>query len=134
MDKHHEFTNYQAKQLFTLWITSTCWFRLLHTARGRKKLHQKSIKALGREIRFAGGRGKVGSVKSLNLKKEIHLVNTVSKRLVLIIGNANGQPVTQILVEAATDIAKELYLGGLLTVVPSCCLYGINEGGVEIEK
>lgn len=68
----------------------------------------------------AGGRGKAGGVKVVKSKEEIRAFaeQWLGKRLVTYQTDANGQPVTQILVEAATDIAKELILVRLLTVVP----------------
>ena len=60
----------------------------------------------------AGGRGKAGGVKVVNSKEDIRAFaeNWLGKRLVTYQTDANGQPVNQILVEAATDIAKELSL------------------------
>ena len=49
--------------------------------------------------------------------------------------DANGQPVNQILVEAATDIAKELYLGAVVDRSSRRVVFmASTEGGVEIEK
>ncbi len=46
-----------------------------------------------------------------------------------------GQPVNQILVEAATDIAKELYLGAVVDRSSRRVVFmASTEGGVEIEK
>ncbi len=66
----------------------------------------------------AGGRGKAGGVKVVNSKEEIRAFaeHWLGKRLVTYQTDANGQPVNQILVEAATDIDKELYLARWLTV------------------
>ena len=53
----------------------------------------------------AGGRGKAGGVKVVNSKEDIRAFaeNWLGKRLVTYQTDANGQPVNQILVEAATD-------------------------------
>ncbi|SQJ29855.1 succinyl-CoA synthetase subunit beta [Salmonella enterica subsp. enterica serovar Heidelberg] len=49
--------------------------------------------------------------------------------------DANGQPVNQILVEAATDIGKELYLGAVVDRSSRRVVFmASTEGGVEIEK
>ncbi len=49
--------------------------------------------------------------------------------------DANGQPVNQILVEAATDIDKELYLGAVVDRSSRRVVFmASTEGGVEIEK
>ncbi|SQC38511.1 succinyl-CoA ligase subunit beta [Klebsiella pneumoniae] len=85
----------------------------------------------------AGGRGKAGGVKVVKSKEEIRAFaeHWLGKRLVTYQTDANGQPVNQILVEAATDIDKELYLARLLTVAPvAWCSWRLPEGGVEIEK
>ena len=52
----------------------------------------------------AGGRGKAGGVKVVNSKEDIRAFaeNWLGKRLVTYQTDANGQPVNQILVEAAT--------------------------------
>ena len=64
----------------------------------------------------AGGRGKAGGVKVVNSKEDIRAFaeNWLGKRLVTYQTDANGQPVNQILVEAATDIGKALYLGAVV--------------------
>jgi succinyl-CoA synthetase beta subunit len=61
----------------------------------------------------AGGRGKAGGVKLVSSKKEIEEFarKWLGQRLVTYQTDANGQPVSKILVEACTDIAQELYLG-----------------------
>ncbi|STP21193.1 succinyl-CoA synthetase beta chain with ATP-grasp domain [Escherichia coli] len=77
----------------------------------------------------AGGRGKAGGVKVVNSKEDIRAFaeNWLGKRLVTYQTDANGQPVNQILVEAATDIAKELYLGAVVDrSFPSRGLYGLH--------
>ena len=59
----------------------------------------------------------------------------LGKRLVTYQTDANGQPVNQILVEAATDIAKELYLGAVVDRSSRRVVFmASTEGGVEIEK
>lgn len=60
----------------------------------------------------AGGRGKAGGVKLVRSKEDAKAfaAQWLGKRLVTYQTDANGQPVTKILVESCTDIAKELYL------------------------
>ncbi|MFP1451737.1 ATP-grasp domain-containing protein [Escherichia coli] len=84
----------------------------------------------------AGGRGKAGGVKVVNSKEDIRFAeNWLGKRLVTYQTDANGQPVNQILVEAATDIAKELYLGAVVDRSSRRVVFmASTEGGVEIEK
>ncbi len=85
----------------------------------------------------AGGRGKAGGVKLAKSKDEIRAFaqNWLGKNLVTYQTDANGQPVTKILVESCTDIAKELYLGAVVDRGSRRVVFmDSNEGGVEIEK
>nr|WP_276129300.1 ATP-grasp domain-containing protein [Pectobacterium parmentieri] len=59
----------------------------------------------------------------------------MGKKLVTYQTDAQGQPVHQILVEAATDIDKELYLGAVVDRGTRRVVFmASTEGGVEIEK
>lgn len=85
----------------------------------------------------AGGRGKAGGVKLAKSKDEIlaFAQNWLGKNLVTYQTDANGQPVTKILVESCTDIAKELYLGAVVDRGSRRVVFmASTEGGVEIEK
>lgn len=85
----------------------------------------------------AGGRGKAGGVKLAKSKDEIRAFaqNWLGKNLVTYQTDANGQPVTKILVESCTDIAKELYLGAVVDRGSRRVVFTAStEGGVEIEK
>ena len=85
----------------------------------------------------AGGRGKAGGVKVVKSKEEIRAFaeHWLGKRPVTYQTDANGQPVNQILVEAATDIDKELYLGAVVDRSSRRVVFmASTEGGVEIEK
>ena len=85
----------------------------------------------------AGGRGKAGGVKLAKSKYEIRAFaqNWLGKNLVTYQTDANGQPVTKILVESCTDIAKELYLGAVVDRGSRRVVFmASTEGGVEIEK
>ncbi|MCG8706950.1 ADP-forming succinate--CoA ligase subunit beta [Brenneria sp. 4F2] len=85
----------------------------------------------------AGGRGKAGGVKVVGNKEEIRAFaeSWVGKNLVTYQTDAVGQPVHQILVEAATDIDKELYLGAVVDRGSRRVVFmASTEGGVEIEK
>jgi succinyl-CoA synthetase beta subunit len=64
----------------------------------------------------AGGRGKAGGVKLVRSREDAKAFaqQWLGKRLVTYQTDANGQPVTKILVESCTDIAKELYLGAVV--------------------
>ncbi|NVK12120.1 MAG: ADP-forming succinate--CoA ligase subunit beta, partial [Gammaproteobacteria bacterium] len=85
----------------------------------------------------AGGRGKAGGVKLLNNFDDIHAfaANWLGKNLVTYQTDENGQPVSKILVETCTDIAKELYLGAVVDRSTRRIIFmASTEGGVEIEK
>jgi len=85
----------------------------------------------------AGGRGKAGGVKLVKSKDDIRAFaqKWLGQRLVTYQTDANGQPVTKILVEACTDIDKELYLGAVLDRSSRRIVFmASTEGGVDIEK
>ena len=85
----------------------------------------------------AGGRGKAGGVKLVRSKDEIRefAAKWLGKNLVTYQTDANGQPVSKILVESCTDIADELYLGAVVDRASRRIVFmASTEGGVEIEK
>jgi len=85
----------------------------------------------------AGGRGKAGGVKLVSSKQEIEefAKKWLGNRLVTYQTDANGQPVSKILVESCTDIANELYLGAVVDRATRRIVFmASTEGGVEIEK
>lgn len=85
----------------------------------------------------AGGRGKAGGVKLVTSKAEIKAFaeKWLGKNLVTYQTDANGQPVSKILVETCTDIAQELYLGAVVDRASRRIVFmASTEGGVEIEK
>jgi succinyl-CoA synthetase beta subunit len=85
----------------------------------------------------AGGRGKAGGVKLVQSADEIRAFaeKWLGRRLVTYQTDANGQPVSRILVETCTDIARELYLGAVVDRASRRIVFmASTEGGVEIEK
>ncbi len=85
----------------------------------------------------AGGRGKAGGVELHDTKDGIRdfAQKWLGKNLVTYQTDANGQPVTKVLVEAASDIANELYLGAVVDRSSRRVVFmASTEGGVEIEK
>jgi len=64
----------------------------------------------------AGGRGKAGGVRLVDSPAEAQSFaeEWLGKNLVTYQTDANGQPVSKILVESCTDIAQELYLGAVV--------------------
>ena len=85
----------------------------------------------------AGGRGKAGGVKLVDSPADAAAFaeKWLGQRLVTYQTDANGQPVTKILVETCTDIANELYLGAVVDRSTRRIVFmASTEGGVEIEK
>ena len=85
----------------------------------------------------AGGRGKAGGVKLVESPEAAgeFAHEWLGKRLVTYQTDAQGQPVSRILVEACTDIADELYLGAVVDRASRRIVFmASTEGGVEIEK
>ena len=85
----------------------------------------------------AGGRGKAGGVKLVKTADEAKEFASkwLGQRLVTYQTDANGQPVSKILVESCTDIANELYLGAVVDRGTRRIVFmASTEGGVEIEK
>ena len=91
------------------------------------------VKAQG----HAGVRGKAGGVKLVRSKDEARAFaqQWLDKRLVTYQTDANGQPVSKILVEACTDIDKELYLGAVADRASRRIVFmASTEGGAASEK
>ena len=85
----------------------------------------------------AGGRGKAGGVKLVESAAEAEAFANqwLGKNLVTYQTDAGGQPVTKILVETCTEIARELYLGAVVDRSSRRIVFMASvEGGVEIEK
>lgn len=85
----------------------------------------------------AGGRGKAGGVKVVSTKDELAVAAKamLGTRLVTYQTDANGQPVSQVLIEEPCDIGKELYLGAVIDRSKQRIVFmASTEGGVDIEK
>ena len=85
----------------------------------------------------AGGRGKAGGVELHDTKDGLKAFaqKWLGKNLVTYQTDANGQPVTKILVEEASNIVNELYLGAVVDRASRRIVFmASTEGGVEIEK
>ncbi|MCL7462939.1 ADP-forming succinate--CoA ligase subunit beta [Pseudomonas sp. NW5] len=85
----------------------------------------------------AGGRGKAGGVRLVHSKEEARAFaqQWLDQRLVTYQTDARGQPVNKILVEACTEIARELYLGAVVDRASGRIVFmASTEGGVDIEK
>ena len=84
----------------------------------------------------AGGRGKAGGVSLVDSKDGIRAFSQkwLGKNLVTYQTDADGQPVSKILVEAPANIAQELYLGAVVDRASRRVVFmASTEGGVEIE-
>ncbi|MEQ3637646.1 ADP-forming succinate--CoA ligase subunit beta [Alcanivorax sp.] len=84
----------------------------------------------------AGGRGKAGGVKLVDTPEDAAAFakQWLGKQLVTFQTDEHGQPVSKILVETCTDIAKELYLSAVLDRASSRVVFmASTEGGVDIE-
>ncbi|MDX1695973.1 MAG: ADP-forming succinate--CoA ligase subunit beta [Ketobacteraceae bacterium] len=85
----------------------------------------------------AGGRGKAGGVKLVSSHDEIRefAKTMLGTNLVTFQTDEKGQPISKILVEACTDIDKELYLSAVVDRGSRRVVFmASTEGGVEIEK
>jgi succinyl-CoA synthetase beta subunit len=85
----------------------------------------------------AGGRGKAGGVKVLKSREDVEAFakSLLGKRLVTHQTNASGQPIERLLVEAPSDIARELYLACLTDrATERVTFIASTEGGMEIEE
>ena len=84
----------------------------------------------------AGGRGKAGGVKLVSSPEEAaeFAKQWLGKNLVTFQTDEHGQPVSKILVETCTDIAKELYLSAVFDRASRRVVFmASTEGGVDIE-
>ncbi|HKQ30432.1 MAG TPA: ADP-forming succinate--CoA ligase subunit beta [Burkholderiales bacterium] len=85
----------------------------------------------------AGGRGKAGGVKVLKSREDVEAFanSLLGKRLVTHQTNASGQPIDRVLVEAPSEIARELYLACLTDrATERVTFIASTEGGMEIEE
>jgi len=85
----------------------------------------------------AGGRGKGGGVKLASSadEAESHANDILGMQLVTHQTGPEGQKVKQVLIEEATDIDRELYLGIVLDrATSSLVVMGSQAGGMDIEQ
>jgi succinyl-CoA synthetase beta subunit len=130
---------YQAKQLFSEYKLPVSKGIAVETV-------EEAVSALGtiggdkwvvKVQVHAGGRGKAGGVKLVSSQQEVEdfAKKWLGNNLVTYQTNANGQPVSRILIEPVTDIARELYLGAVIDRSSQRITFmASTEGGVEIEK
>ena len=85
----------------------------------------------------AGGRGKAGGVKRVTGRDELQTVveSLLQTQLVTSQTGPQGQPVSQLLIERPTGIARELYLGMLVDRARERVVCMASEaGGMDIEE
>ena len=85
----------------------------------------------------AGGRGKGGGVKLAGSADEAkkHAEDIIGMQLVTHQTGPEGQKVKQVLIEEATDIDRELYLGIVLDrATSSLTIMASQAGGMDIEQ
>ncbi|MFA7617453.1 MAG: ADP-forming succinate--CoA ligase subunit beta [Thiohalomonadaceae bacterium] len=85
----------------------------------------------------AGGRGKAGGVKRVDSPDQAEIVagQLLGSRLVTHQSGPEGQPVNQVLVEAVSAIARELYLGAVVDrATRRITFMAASAGGMDIEE
>ena len=85
----------------------------------------------------AGGRGSAGGVELLQKKEDVRAFAELwlGENLVTYQTDSSGQPVCQLLVEAATEIDQELYLSAVIDRASQRVVFmASTSGGVDIEK
>jgi succinyl-CoA synthetase beta subunit len=130
---------YQAKQLFAEYGLPVSEGIAVDTASDAAAAAKKigGSKWVVKAQVHAGGRGKAGGVKLVDTPEEAEAFagEWLGKNMVTYQTDANGQPVSKILVETCTDIAQELYLGAVVDRSTRRIVFMASvEGGVEIEK
>jgi succinyl-CoA synthetase beta subunit len=130
---------YQAKELFRHYGISVPNGKVAFSADEAIEAAQslKGDKVIVKAQVHAGGRGKAGGVKIVDSAAEAGEVARamLGTNLVTFQTDANGQPITRVLVEETCDIANELYLGVVLDrSLRRVVIMASTEGGVEIEK
>ena len=84
----------------------------------------------------AGGRGKAGGVKLVSTPEQVEQTaeSLLSKPLITTQSAPDGQPVQNLLIQAAADIQFEYYLGLLIDrATRRVCLIASRAGGMDIE-
>jgi len=130
---------YQAKQLFAEYGIPVQDGLVAHTAEEAVK----NAKALGGDAWLvkaqvhAGGRGKAGGVKFTKDLADVEKItrHLIGSQLITKQSAPDGQPVNCVLIAAAADIAKELYLGAVVDRGSRQITFmGSLAGGMDIEE
>lgn len=136
--KIHE---YQAKDILKQYGVPLCSGKVAFTVdeavEAAREIGGEQCKVVVKAQIHAGGRGKGGGVKLTTGLDQVRQVASqiLGMQLVTHQTGANGQTVRRLLIEAASSISKEYYLGlvldretSLITIMAS------TEGGVDIEE
>ncbi len=131
---------YQAKQLYREYNLPVSDGEVASTLEEAINIFQRLNSEDGVMVKaqvHAGGRGKAGGVKFVKTQEamEKEFTRLIGTRLVTYQTDANGQPINQILLEKASNIAKELYLGAVVDRATRRIIFmASTEGGVDIEE
>ncbi len=134
--KVHE---YQAKELFSQYGVKVPKGNVIFSIDEVEKVYNElgGGKVVVKAQIHAGGRGKAGGVKLVNnLEECIEAVKSLlGKKLVTYQTGPEGKIVRKVLIEKASNIKRELYLGMVIDRSKnSLVIMASTEGGVEIEK
>jgi succinyl-CoA synthetase beta subunit len=133
--KIHE---YQAKELLRRYQVGVPQGRVAHTAEEAKKIASElGGKVVVKAQIHAGGRGKGGGVKfGANPEEAASAAQQIiGMQLITHQTGPQGQKVKQVLVEPASEIEREFYLGITLDRAQSkIVVMASQEGGMEIEE
>jgi len=130
---------YQAKHVFAEYGLPVPHSEVVRNAEeavaAAKRLHES--KWVVKAQVHAGGRGKAGGVRLVEKIEDVHAAaqELLGTRLVTFQTDANGQPISQILIEEPCEIERELYLGALIDRAQRrLIIMASSEGGMDIEK
>ena len=130
---------YQAKELFSKYGVKVPAGKVAFTSKEARQIAQdlNAEKLVVKAQIHAGGRGKGGGVKVANSSEEVETISSdmLGMRLVTHQTGPEGKIVGKILIEEASDIAKEFYLGIVIDrSKEQIVVMSSSEGGTEIEK
>lgn len=140
---------YQAKDLLKFYSVPVPNYRAVSSVEeallALKELGLESGRCVVKAQVHAGGRGKgqivgqedMGGVCLVSSKAEVEkaVAAMLGSRLVTIQTTAEGQPISQVLIEAPANIKKELYLSATVDRVRQGVVFmASTEGGMDIEE
>jgi succinyl-CoA synthetase beta subunit len=133
--KVHE---YQAKTLLAQYGIPVPGGRVAFTPAGAREIAAEiGGKVVIKAQVYAGGRGKAGGIEMVNNPAEAEKAASqlIGSRLVTHQTGSEGAPVSKVLVEEASNVARELYLSILVDAASRLPVMMASEaGGMEIEE